>query len=295
MRRQSALGKMLLLATMFALCLPACAVGQMPASMSVEALRHGAPPDAEAIYRLQITSGSDGAAFGIHYQLPDWPTREAVLGSPLRIVSVQLLGPGSIEPAKPPLLPKPVLPLQNVCRRERTTPFGNEIWVQVAPSSTAMVELRAKATYPIWPGTKNSVSFFTFSANEPAAPRALLGGVTTPRVGPVGTHIQMRTVGKPRNDHRLSPEVVGRTVPPLRFGRIAVRAVKPLRSGSVLLSNWGAKESVSLGSFRTDHRGRFRVPPRSLPTFGKFAVLARSEGRGGRAADWNCGAFFGVR
>lgn len=269
----------------------------MPASLFVEGAREEGAARHEGVYRLHIVSGEDEAVFGFQYYLPPWPTGEPVLGSPIGLFSVELIGAGSIEPAESGPVPRPVLRRREVCRRERRTPLSNDYWVQVPPRSSAIVELRAKGTHPAWPNTSYRLRFSTFSINDWAAPRTPLAAAFTPPLWSTGTRIQLRVVKDPSDKPRLSPELVGRTSPPFRFGRIALRAVRPERSGSVYLEDWldPRPPAASLGSVLTDRHGRFRVPPRPLQSSGRYAVIARSEPRGKRAADWNCGAFFSIR
>jgi hypothetical protein len=267
----------------------------MPVALSVEGTREGVLPRAEATYDLWITSGPEGAAFGIQYYLPEWPGAEAVKGSPLRLTSVQLAGLGRIEPARHPYLRKPKLRREDVCRRERTTSLSGDYWIEMPPNSNANVEVRARGTYPAWPGTKYAVSIATFLVNDPFAPRTPLGTASTLPLWAQGTRIQVRAEEDVRRHMSSSPELSAQTFPPLRHGRIALRAVRPPISGSIYLGDWldARPPAVRLGSVVTDRNGRFRVPSKSFPA-GRYAVLARSEARGGRVADWNCGPFFSV-
>jgi hypothetical protein len=268
----------------------------MPASLSVEGTRKERDARHEAVYRIHIGSGANEAAFGFQYYLPSWRTGEPVLGSPIGLFSVELTGAGSIEPAASGPVPPPVRIHRDVCRRERASPLSNDYWVQVPPHSNAIVELRAKGTYPAWPSASYRLRFSTFSINDWTAPRTPLATVSTRPLWSKGTHIQLQVVKGPSDNPRFSPELVGRTSPPLRFGRIALRAVRPERSGSVYLEDWldPRPPAASLGAVLTDRHGRFRVVPRPLRTSGRYAVIARSEARGKRAADWNCGAFFRI-
>jgi hypothetical protein len=293
-RRPRDLPSLLLLVVLFSvLACPGRAIAVMPTELSAEGWREPAPPRGEAVYRLRFAAGSEGAAFGFEYRLPDWPTQEAVFGSPFQIISAQLLGPGTFEPAKDFPVPLPVLRRQEGCRRERTTPLGSKFWVEVPPNSHSSIEFRARGTYPAWSGTPYSIDFSSFSVNEPTAPRIPLAMVITPALSLKGTHIQIKVVEDPPDGKRVSPELVGRTLPPLRSGRIALRAVRPAAGGSVRLVDWADSRppAASLGSVLTDRQGRASRP---LHAGGRYAVLARSEARGKRVADWNCGAFFRV-
>lgn len=268
------------------------ALGQAPESITVTT--SFGPLAREAGYQLRIQSGAGGASFGFQYDLPVWPTTEPVVGSPLWTRAVELSGPGSIRPASIEPVPKPMLPRNNACLRNRPSSISNRIWVEIPSNSTAVVDLRFRGTYPVWPGTKNQIAFSTFDVNSRLAPLTPLTEVHTTPLMPKGTHIELRAKGK-HHTVRSTPELVGRTLPPLRKARIALRAVRPARSGKVKLEAWSSPAAIPLGSVRTDRRGHFRVAPQPFNARGSFAVLARSEARGSRAADWNCGAFFAVK
>ena len=243
------------------------------------------------IYRLEAQSGPEGAAFGFQYGLPSWPTREVVFGSPLEMVSTGLSGSGSIRRARE-LIPKPVLRLRNGCNRGMSGRLGTRYWVEVPASSAAIVELHIRGTYPVWRGTETNVALSTFAIDDPMSPMTPLAVISAPGLTPKGTRIDIRT--RQQSLAGLSPELVGQTDPPFRLARISLKAVRPSRSGAISLEDWTdlSPPAVPLGTVRTDRQGRFSVPPRPFRGSGPFAVIARSEARGERAADWNCGAFF---
>lgn len=266
------------------------AVGQMPQSLVVTT--SAGPSSHEVGYQLRIQSGADGAQFGFEYGLPEWPTTEPVFGSPVKVSSVGLLGPGSISSA-PGLTPKPVLRIRNGCTRAIPDRFSRRYWVEMPANSNSTVNLLVRGTYPAWPGTKYGVTFSTFAVNDPVAELVPLASINVPRPMPRGTRIGVESKGQLRTN--ATPELVGRTFPPFRLARISLRVVRPSRAGTVGLEDWaGTQSSASLGAVWTDSRGRFRVSPRPFTGKGKFAVIARSEARGARATDWNCGAFFSI-
>lgn len=273
--------------------MPNVAAGQAPQSIAITT--SPGPLTSEVEYQLRIQSGAEGAAFGLQYEIPPWPTREPVLGSPLRVASVGLSGPGSIRPAAGGASPKPVLRRRNACVRALTAPHPQRYWVEMPANSISVVNFQVKGTYPAWSGTKYGLSFSTFAVDVPTAQLAPLGTINVARLMPKGTRIDLKAKGKPQKG--LTPELMGRTYPPLRQAKIYLRVVRPARSGSVGLDDWGDPHppAISLGSVRTDREGHFKVPPRSFAGVGPFAVIARSKARGARAADWNCGAFFNVQ
>jgi hypothetical protein len=271
---------------------PGSALGQAPQSLTVTTST--GPQAKEAGYHLRIQTAAEGAAFGFQYDLPSWPTTEPVLGSPVRVSSVGLSGPGSIRPSAQGAVPKPILRRGNACVRELAAPYLQRYWVEMPANSVSVVNLQVRGTYPAWPGTKYGVSFSTFAFDDPSAQLLPLGAINVPRFMPRGTRIALNAKGEPGK--QATPELAGRTYPPFRGARIALRAVRPALSGRVRLEDWGDPRppAISLGSVTTDRHGRFRVPPRRLTAEGSFAVIARSEARGSRAADWNCGAFFSL-
>jgi hypothetical protein len=271
----------------------------MPSALSVQTERVGVGRNAEAVYRVHVSAGQGGASFGLEYALPPWPTPNLVVGSPVAVTAVTLNGPGVIRPAAMRVMPKPVLRRRKVCKRERFSPIRPSYWVEVPANGTTYIELRGRASYPTWPGTRYDVAFSTFERDDGTAPRTPLQSVSVPQLGQRGTHITLRSLDEKVNGLSAvhsgkTPEIVGRTDPPLRHARIRLRAVRPGLGGWASLEDWNqsGSASVKLGSVRTDARGRFRLPPQPFPYVGRYAVLARSQAKGQIAADWNCGVFF---
>lgn len=271
------------------------ALGQMPTSLSVQAERTGSGGTAEAIYRVHLEAGDGGAAFGFEYELPSWPGSERLVGSPTVVTSVLMTGPGTLRPATIPPAPKPSPSLKKapVCLRARSSRFGRAYWVEVPGNGNAVIEIKGRASYPGWPRTEYKLSFSTFASDSQAAERSPLQTVSTPPLGTKGVHISMqaRNTGE-RRSKGMSPEIVGRTEPPLRLAHILLRAVRPSLSGSLGVSQWNSPSEVVLGGVRTDNRGRFRLAPEQFPFVGEYAVLAKSQARSGLSADWNCGPLF---
>lgn len=278
--------------------------GEPPTSVSVGVER--LPESRLAIFRLTATAGEKGAAFGFEYELPPWPVRNLtgkrslkglLFGSPVRILTVDLAGPGSLSRAPGPVL-KPV-GRPSACYRNGSilTSIQNRYWVEVPAGSTTTVELLARGVYPYWPGTKYEISFSTFDENEAGAPLQPLQVLGTELLGPMGTFMRIRERKRGGEDFLglRTPEIIGTTEPPFRHARIALRAVY-LGSppGSLNLAAWSARSAVRLGTVLTDGKGRFRLPPQALSASGDYGFLARSQARGARAADWNCGPFFTV-
>jgi hypothetical protein len=270
--------------------------GQLPSALSVQSERVGEGRNSEAVYRVQVSAGQSGAAFGLEYTQPPWPTPHLVKGSPLGITSVVLNGPGVIRPVTIRVVPKPVLRREDACRREKFFASGSSYWVEVPANSAVQIELRGRASYPIWPGTRFDVAFSTFEVDDSTAPRTPLQTVSVPRLGERGTRITVRSLDGKSAD-QVTPEIAGRTDPPLRNAQIRLRAVRPSLRGGVSLEDWKqpGSASVELGSVRTNVKGQFRLPPQSFPYVGRYAILARSQAKGKIAADWNCGAFFIAR
>lgn len=266
---------------------------QMPASLWVQAERTGSGSTSEALYELHIGAGEEGAAFGFEYELPRWPGSETVVGSPLVVTSVIMSGLGTIRPATPGPVLKPRLKRAQVCLRGRSSRFGRAFWVEVPANGTAVIQVKGKASYSSWPGTQYRVGFSVFEMDSPTAMRNPLQAVTTRPLGTKGVHLSMSARQKRiRREEGLSPEIVGRTEPALKFAHILLRAVRPALSGSVGISQWNRRSSVVLGSVRTNKEGQFRLSPERFPFVGQYAILARSQAQGGSAADWNCGPFF---
>jgi hypothetical protein len=268
--------------------------GQMPQSLTVST-SPGSMAD-EVRYQVQIGTGGEIAAFGFQYALPLWPTAEPVFGSPVRVDSVELSSDGSIRPAAQGLPGRPVQRIINQCTRSKAASFPQRIWIEVPANSVSVLNLLVKGTYPAWPGTKYGLSFSTFAFDEPSAELVPLASENVQRFMPKGTHIELRAK-KQHGKAPTTPEIVGRTSPPLRQARIALKVVRPSPSGAVGLRSWARSPwpTLSLGAVQTDSRGHFRVEPQRIPEKGPFAVIARSEARAMRAADWNCGAFFNIK
>lgn len=259
----------------------------MPQSLTVGA--SPGPSAGEAQYQLHIQPGAEGAAFGFQYALPSWPTAEPVFGSPVQVVSVGLFGAGLIRPvAGPP--PKRMLLRRNGCNRGIPDPFSQRYWVEVPANNASVVSLQVKAAYPAWPGTRYRMTFSTFALDDPRADLVPLGAISEPRLMSKGTHIKIWS--QEPIQQGLTPRLTGRTFPPLRLARISLKVVRVSLSNGVSLEDWAGPQAISLGAVRTDRQGRFSVPPQPLEVEGRFAVIARSEARSAREADWNCGAFF---
>lgn len=283
-----------ILAIVFAgLCFANVAYAQMPTSISVQAERTGSGDTTEALYELHVGTGDKGAAFGLEYELPSWPGSEKIVGSPIVVTSVMLIGPGTIRPATPPPVLKPRPKKRSVCLRGRSSGFGKAYWVEVPGNGAAVVQIRGRASYPGWPRSEYKLSVSTFDADSPDAARSALQTVATGALGARGVHILMG-VGHPRALRKMgmSPEIVGQTEPPLRFVQILLRAVRPTLSDGVGIGQWDSPSKVMLGSVRTNSRGQFRLAPKKFPLVGEYAILARSQARAGLSADWNCGPFF---
>ena len=265
-----------------------------PSSIVVQAERLNPPSRQEAVVRIELNSGPGTAAFGFEYELPTWPMPRGIVGSPIQIRSVEMTGAGSLRPAKSGPVPSPVLKREHVCRRELTTPAASAYWVELPANSSSVIELQARSTFPSWPRTKYALRFSTFELDEPTAARTLLQTVGIPMLGHEGRRIDMHLVEHGVTHGRgRTPELVGGTNPPLRKGRISLRAVRETRSGSVILKQWSNPfpKTIYLGGVRTDKEGRFRLPSRTFPYAGKYSVIARSQAMGHIAADWNCSPF----
>ncbi len=265
-----------------------------PAALSVDVERQGSGASAVAIYRLRVTADADGAAFGLSYRLPGWPTHEPVGGAPLNIQSVRLLGPGSIRPARPLLVVKPSLKRKPECQRY-SAPLSQRFWVEVPAAASAVVEIRARATYPLWPGTRQELSITTFESENLWTPETVLWSGSAPVVGARGVHIQMRERAWQDPRSEATPEFVGSTDPPLRFEPVFLRVVRLSKSGGVDLGSWAQPSAVPMGSTITDARGHFRVPSEKLSRAGSLSIQARVKGSQQLAADWNCSPFFRLR
>lgn len=242
-------------------------------------------------YRISVSAGEFGAAVGLSYGLPSWPTAPRVSGSPMRIQSVRLLGQGSLRQAVV-FVPKPKRKRYPHCVRGDTRPTGR-YWLELPPNTTSTVDFQVTATFPRWSRTSYALTLGTFESEAHPFPEANLPVPKSAPLGPLGTYIQLRPAsGAPSQRVGSSPEIVGRIVPPQRNRKVLLRAVRPTQQGAVLLSQWGAASSVSFGAVMTDKQGRFRVLSRPLRGSGEFAFLARTMTSGRFAADWNCGSFF---
>jgi len=270
----------------------------LPSSISVQAEKLGASLQGEAVFRLSISNADAGApaAFGFEYAVPGWPVPVGVVGSPLQIRSVELMGPGSLRPAQNGPVPKPVRRRSAACQREFPSPFSQAYWVELPANSSSVIELRARSTFPSWPATQYELGFSTFEVDDFTAQRTPLQTVGFSTLGPRGRRINMRVVKRRGAVHadRATPEIVGRTNPPLRKGLVYLQAVQRTLSGSVSLKQWSdpSPKAIHLGRVRTDQEGHFRFPSRAFPYVGEYAVIARSQAMGHIAADWNCGPFF---
>ncbi len=181
-----------------------------------------------------------------------------------------------------------------MCRREQPTPIALAYWVELPANGTTSIDLRAEGSYPSWPMTQYDLVFSTFEVDQATATRSVLQTASVSPLGQAGVHIRMRARKSTglRGRPRKTPTVTGWTEPALKNVRISLRAVRVPLSGSVSLGQWAGVTTVALGSVRTDATGRFRLEPQPFLHSGKYAILARSEARGGIAADWNCGPFF---
>lgn len=295
-RRKAALTCLLVAGGVLLQAAPARAVPPSSVSVDVEQL----PAGRQAIVRLTAVASERGAAFGVEYRRPPWPGKDpelrpsregSVFGSPISVRAVRLSGPGALSPA-PGLGIKPV-GRRFVCARNYLVIESDRYWLEVPANSTTSVDLLVEGSFPSWPGTEYALSLFTFAPNEPGAPLQSLGAVQTGALRPRGVLIRMRKVGeKASADGGMSPEIVGTTQPPFRNARIALRAIRLSLPTSLSLHDWSSRDAVPLGAVRTDQQGRFRLKPQVLPGEGWYGFLARSEARGARAADWNCGPFF---
>jgi hypothetical protein len=275
----------------------------MPRSISLES-ENLSSGDNSISAVIRVVTGPDGAQFGLEYELPHWPYPSTVLGSPLYVAGIELIGPGRIQLARsgPVLLPSHSY--RSICQRNIFSTVGSSFWIELPADSLASVVLTMASTYSAWPGTNYSASFFTFEANDSMAVRTPLGIINAMGVAPNGTRISMRTTprtAEARLTRGISPPVIGWTNPPLRFRRIALRVVRPTRTGSVSLAQWSEPKNsvIKLGAVHTDGKGHFRLERRKVSTpehlGGPYAFLARSAPSLGITADWNCGPFFTVR
>jgi hypothetical protein len=274
------------------------AAGEEPLAVDIQGEAIGAGASAAAVYRLGVQAGPAGAEFGFEVALPSWPTGRMILGSPLQIRRVSLSGSGIIRASRSHLFRKMPRPPKGWprCVRERKSfaDVGRSYWVEVPADGKAVVEVMTRMTYPSWPMTSYDVGFLTFAEDSSRAKRRPLGTVSLAPFGQRGTHIQM-WVGPP-SERDATPVVNGRTTPPLREGRIALRAVQA-DSNFVWLGKWGTPSpyTVRLGSVTTDRRGRFQLPSQRFPFANRYVILARSEAHTGLASDWNCGPVFEAR
>lgn len=274
-----------------------------PTALFADVVRLGSRGEGTAVYRIHATAGSNGAAFGLGYRLPGWPSDARpvsrwIVGSPITIQSVRLNGAGSMRRASilSPSRLEPDFRVKYSCRRGRPSAVPSQLWVEMPPESSSVIELEGEASFPSWPKTRYAVEFFTFSSEELGAARVPLATLATPALGPAG--VRMQTViaddeSSERHGPGWTPEVVGTTHPRLPLSRIAVRLVRPTRYEGVFLGQWMDPSSVPMSSVETDVAGRFRIPPVKLKAEGRFAFLARVQERPGKtAADWTCGPFF---
>ncbi len=261
-----------------------------PSAVSVGVSKEEAKGQAIAVYRIAVTSGESASAIGLSYDVPSWPTPGLIFGSPLTVDSVRLVGPGTIRPLPTPL-PAPVGNSKYGCSRGKFSHAGRRFWVETPAGATSSVELRARPTFPSWPDTSYRLSLSSFLSEDPGAEESVLKVGAVPRIAKRGTHIQLRSTGKPVGA-RWSPELVGKTSPPLRNSRVRVRVVRRVRPGGISLDRWNAMGSIPIVGVRTNRNGRFVVPPKFISGGGLFAFLARTQASSGVAADWTCGPSF---
>jgi hypothetical protein len=268
--------------------------GDAPTSVSVGVERLSGQL---AVLRLTATAGEKDAAFGFEYTLPTWPSSPRTWGSPIAIREMSINGPAVVRPARTPA----VRPFGrgSLCRRgpaSALTEYSEYYWVELPAGGSATIDLAAKPSFPSWPGTSYDVRFSVFYTDDVFAPRYPLPTVSVPHLALRGTRIDMKAdkAGRVGGDAGLGPEIVGSTRPPLRHGRISLRAVRLYRPGSLGLREWSGPAAVRLEAVQTDGNGRFRIAPQHLAGPGRYSYLARTEARGARAADWNCGPFFTV-
>jgi hypothetical protein len=157
--------------------------------------------------------------------------------------------------------------------------------------TSAVIEVMTRPSYPWWPKTRYEVGFSMFTVDSPRADRTPLGTVSLPLFGRRGTRIQMWADPSHAGDE--TPVIKGRTMPPLREGKISIRAVS-VESSALTLGRWESPSpyTVRLGRVTTDQHGNFLLPSQGFPFPGRYAILARSEAHGSLASDWNCGPFF---
>lgn len=277
-----------------------------PTTLFADVVRLGSSGEGTAIYRIHATAGSNGAAFGLGYRLPGWPSDGRsvprwIVGSPITIQSVRLNGAGSMRRASilSPSRPEPDFRVKYSCRRGRPSAVPSQLWVEMPPESTSVIELEAEASFPSWPETRYAVEFFTFSSEQLGTVRMPLATLATSALSPRGVRMLTQIPNDELSEHhgpRWTPEVVGTTHPPSPLTRIAVRVVRPSRYEGVFLGQWMDPSSVPMSSVETDLAGRFRISPVKLKAGGRFAFLARIQERPGKtAADWICGPFFSLR
>lgn len=266
------------------------APASLPASISATVVGERWGKRQGSLYKVTIASGVSDTAVGLSYELPPWPTPQLVFGTPLAVESIQLVGAGVLRPAFT-LIPRLGSNPKYGCNREKPGKYGWRFWAEIPAGVTSVVEVRVGSTYPRWPGTARSLALFTFNSEEPGAEESVLPVDGTAPAGEPGTHIQLRSTGK-RPGARWSPEVLGKTSPPLRNAPIFVRAARLIRPGGIGLDRWdAARHNLSI-KVETDRRGRFVVPASRIPGRGLFGFLVRSKGNAAVAPDWNCGPTF---
>jgi len=252
-------------------------------------------------YVLPVESGPSGAQFGLQLDRPGWPEASTGLtGSPVALSGVELEGPGvlrqaSIEPVPPPV----AISRRNSCKREVTSNVGSRFWIEMPANTQTRIVVKSFLAFPAWPHTVYGLQFSTFEDDSTVAPLSPIASIRSSLRGPTGTRISLHLATRKGRRHlsrAMSPRLRGTTTPPLRQGRIALRAVRlgPVGAGELSLKAWSSRGAVKLGGVTSDGRGRFRVPPGKLPGPGRYAFLARSAKAPGVAADWNCGPFFRV-
>lgn len=278
--------------------IPAIAIASPPISLAPSVERLGSSGQETAIYQVHATAGNNGAAFGLEYEPSGWPTAPHVLGSPIAIREIRLNGAGNIRRARTGLVHPASLKIQLGCRRalppER---WFRQYWIEMPADSSSVIELEAEGTFPAWPGARYALELSTFPNEALLEPSVPLATLTTSSLAPRGVHIQMHAVSgsSSDSDSGRTPRMVGTTSPRAPLTRLALRLVRPTKSGGISLGQWDNKSSIPLPPVETDRAGRFEIPSAKVGAEGRFSVLARVRERPGKtAADWNCGPFLSL-
>jgi hypothetical protein len=268
------------------------ASGDQSASVSVDIEREGADGSAVAIYGVHVVAGETVASLGLSLGLPRWPGSHLVSGSPLAIDSVRLLGPGTLRTSTMLVQRHPVARRKPACWRSSGVDLPLRYWIETPAGTSSEVEIRARASHPLWPDTRQGLGLTTFESEDFPTPENLLWSGTGPEIGARGVHIQMRKSDWKGSKSGATPLFMGSTEPVLRFARVFLRTVRVSRRRGVSLQAWTNPSSDPMPSVRTDAQGHFRVPSIELPQVGAFSVMARVGATDQFAADWNCGPFF---